>query len=163
MAAIAFVLAFLAIGIGVMFVAFSGGPSQAREAYLTGGRRSFKFLIAAVYIGIGIAIPVLVIADNEKAEGGVGHLKDEKPSKRIGEGRDLFKQTCASCHSLAAANARGVTGPNLDEIGAVNKQRILEAIENGGTGQGRMPPRLLQGENAEKVAEYLSEVAGANP
>jgi mono/diheme cytochrome c family protein len=163
MAAIALVIAFLALGVGVIFVAFSGGPGKAREAYLTGGRRSFKFIIAAVYIGIGIAVPVLVIADHDKAEGGVGHLKDEKPSERVGEGRDLFRQTCASCHSLAAANARGVTGPNLDEIGAVNKNRILQAIKVGGTGQGRMPSRLLEGDNAEKVAEYLEQVAGANP
>ncbi|HEX2127027.1 MAG TPA: cytochrome c, partial [Thermoleophilaceae bacterium] len=81
----------------------------------------------------------------------------------VEEGRTLFRQTCASCHSLAAANARGVTGPNLDEIGQVTTQRIVEAIENGGTGQGRMPPRLLQGDDAEKVGEYLEEVAGTGP
>src|SRR5918997_2409565 len=132
MAAAAFVIAFIAIGVGVLFVAFSGGPSQAREAYLTGGRRAFKFIIPAIYIGLGLALPVLVIADRDRAEGGVGHLKDKKPSTRISDGRDLFRATCASCHSLAAINARGVTGPNLDEIGQVTKGRILEAIENGG-------------------------------
>ena len=163
MAAAALVIAFIAIGVGVMFVAFSGGPGRAREAYLTGGRRTFRFIIPAVYVGIGIAVPVLVIADRDRAEGGVGHLKDEKPSERIADGRDLFRATCASCHSLAAVNARGVTGPNLDEIGQVTKQRILEAIEVGGTGQGRMPPRLLEGENAEKIAEYLAQVAGTGP
>ena len=125
MAAVAFVLAFLAIGAGVLFVAFSGGPSQAREAYLTGGRRLFRFIIPAIYVGIGIAVPVLVIADREQAEGGVGALKDKDPSAHVAEGRQLFKQTCASCHSLAAANARGVTGPNLDEIGQVSKGRIV--------------------------------------
>ena len=163
MAAIAFVLAFLAVGVGVIFVAFSGGPSQARQAYLTGGRRMFRFIIPAIYVGIGIAIPVLVIADREQAEGGVGSLKDKKPSAEVAEGRQLFRQTCASCHSLAAANARGITGPNLDEIGQVTKNRIVAAIKNGGTGQGRMPPELLQGEDAEVVGEYVAEVAGASP
>ena len=163
MAAAAFVIAFVALGVGVIFVAFSGGPGRAREAYLTGGRRAFKFIIPAIYIGIGIALPVLVIANRDRAEGGVGHLKDEKPSTRISDGRDLFRATCASCHSLAAINARGVTGPNLDEIGQVTKQRILEAIKIGGTGQGRMPPRLIEGENAEKVAEYVAAVAGTGP
>jgi mono/diheme cytochrome c family protein len=163
MAAVAFVLAFLAVGIGVLFVAFSGGPSQAREAYLTGGRRLFRFIIPAIYVGIGIAVPVLVIADREQAEGGVGSLKDKKPSTQVAEGRRLFKQTCASCHSLAAANARGITGPNLDEIGQVTKNRIVEAIKIGGTGQGRMPPSLLQGEDAELVGDYVAEVAGASP
>lgn len=163
MAATAFVLIFLALGAGVLFIAFSGGPSQAREAYLTGGRRMFRFIIPAIYIGIGVAIPVLVIADREQAKGGVSNLKDEKPSANAEEGRNLFRQTCASCHSLAAVNARGVTGPNLDEIGQVTQDRIVKAIEVGGTGQGRMPPRLLQGEDAEKVGEYLEEVAGTGP
>ena len=163
MAATAFVLLFLAIGAAVLFIAFSGGPGAAREAYLTGGRRLFRFIIPAIYVGIGIAVPVLVIADREEAEGGVGHLKDKKPSAQVAEGRQLFRQTCASCHSLAAANARGVTGPNLDEIGQVTKDRITKAIEIGGTGQGRMPPELLQGEDAELVGEYLAEVAGTSP
>ena len=163
MAATAFVLAFLAVGIGVIFVAFSGGPGRAREAYLTGGRRAFRFVIPVLYIGLGIAIPAVVIADRDRAEGGVGNLKDEKPSERVSQGRDLFRQTCASCHSLAANNARGVTGPNLDEIGEVTKERIVKAIEIGGTGQGRMPPRLLRGDDAEKVGEYLAEVAGTGP
>ena len=163
MAAAAFVIVFLAVGVGVLFVAFSGGPGQAREAYLTGGRRFFRFIIPAIYVGIGIAVPVLVIADRDKAEGGVGSLKDKKPSASVDDGRQLFKQTCASCHSLAAANARGITGPNLDEIGQVTKNRIVEAIKVGGTGQGRMPPELLQGEDAEKVGEYVAEVAGASP
>jgi mono/diheme cytochrome c family protein len=158
--AAAFVIAFLAIGIGVIFVAFSGGPSQAREAYLTGGRRAFKFLIPAIYVAFGIALPALVLASGERKEGGVGHLKDKKPSEDVKEGRDLFRQTCSSCHSLAANNARGVTGPNLDQIGEVTKDRIVKAIELGGTGQGRMPPRLLQGKDAEAVGIYLEEVAG---
>ena len=163
MAAAAFVLLFLALGTAVLFVAFSGGPGRAREAYLTGGRRMFRFIIPAIYVGIGIAVPVLVIADREQAQGGVGHLKDKQPSADVAKGQRLFRQTCASCHSLAAANARGVTGPNLDEIGQVTKDRVVKAIEIGGTGQGRMPPRLLQGEDAEAVGEYLSEVAGTSP
>ena len=59
-------------------------------------------------------------------------------------GKQLFRQQCASCHSLAAVNARGVTGPNLDEIGEVTPERIHNAIRNGGTGQGRMPAGLLR-------------------
>ncbi len=163
MAAAAFVIAFVLLGIGVVFVAFSGGPGRAREAYLTGGRRFFRFLIPVIYVGIGIAVPALVISDREKAEGGVSNLKDKKPSARLAEGRDTFRQTCASCHSLAAVNARGITGPNLDEIGQVTKQRVLNAIRIGGTGQGRMPPNLLRGKDAEVVAEYVAKVAGTGP
>jgi hypothetical protein len=53
-----------------------------------------------------------------------------------------------------------VTGPDLDELGGLDEQRVLNAIESGGTGQGRMPADLLEGENARAVARYVSRVAG---
>jgi mono/diheme cytochrome c family protein len=37
---------------------------------------------------------------------------------------------------------------------------VLNAIENGGTGQNRMPKNLLSGDDAEAVAVYVSKVAG---
>ena len=72
----------------------------------------------------------------------------------------LFVQNCKSCHTLAAVQAAGVTGPNLDELGGLDKQRVLNAIKRGGTGDGRMPANILQGENAEDVAGWVSQVAG---
>ena len=57
-------------------------------------------------------------------------------------------------------NARGVTGPDLDEIGEVTRERVEGAIKNGGTGQGRMPAGLYEGEDARKVADYVAAVAG---
>ena len=42
----------------------------------------------------------------------------------------------------------------------MNRKRILAAISNGGTGQNRMPADLVEGENAEAVADYVSRVAG---
>ena len=78
----------------------------------------------------------------------------------VARGRTLFLQNCASCHTLEAVNARGVTGPDLDNIGAITPARVLSAIKIGGTGQGRMPANLLQGSNAQAVAKYLATVAG---
>jgi mono/diheme cytochrome c family protein len=164
MAATALILFFLLSGAAVAFVAFSGGPGRAREAYLTGGRRFFRLALPVLYIGLGIAVPAAVIASHHTSEGGVGHLKDVKSSGQIARGQRLFRQTCASCHTLAAINARGVTGPDLDQIGQVTKSRVLNAIKIGGTGQKRMPAGLLQGGNAAAVAAYVSAVAGkGNP
>src|SRR5439155_16820996 len=109
-------IVFLLLGAAVVFVAFSGGPGRAREAYLTGGRRFFRLVLPVIYLGIGIAVPAVVIANRHGGEGGVGRLPDIQPSKEVDTGKRLFRQTCASCHSLAAVNARGVTGPNLDQI-----------------------------------------------
>jgi mono/diheme cytochrome c family protein len=153
-------LPFVLIGIGVLFVAFSGGPSAAREAYLTRGSRVFTITMLVLYIGLGVAVPAAVIANRQQAEGGVGQLRTAELSAAEERGKDLVVENCASCHSLAAVNARGVTGPNLDEVGAMTEARVLAAIRNGGTGQGRMPARLLEGEDAREVADYVSKVAG---
>jgi mono/diheme cytochrome c family protein len=156
-----FVIApFFVLGVIVFFVAFWGGPGGAREAYMTGGRRSFPVMIVVIYLALGIAVPAAVIASRGEAEGGVGSLRTEEPGPRMEEGKELFIATCKSCHNLDAVQARGVTGPDLDELGGLDKQRVLNAIENGGTGQGRMPAGLLQGEDAENVAAYVAAVAG---
>jgi mono/diheme cytochrome c family protein len=164
MAATALIVFFVLVGAAVAFVAFSGGPGRAREAYLTGGRGFFKVVLPLLYVGIGIGVPAVVIANHHAAEGGVGRLSTVQPSSEIAKGKRLFRQTCASCHTLAAVNARGVTGPNLDQIGQVTKQRVLSAVKIGGTGDGRMPAGLLQGSNAEAVAAFVASVAGqGNP
>lgn len=162
MEVVAFLLPFLLLGGAVLFVAFSGGPSEAREAYLTRGSRLFQVTIVAIYVGFGLVVPSLVLANKEEAAGGVGALRTESMTAGEERGKAIFKQTCASCHSLAAVNARGVTGPSLDQIGEVTPERILNAIKNGGTGQGLMPAGLLEGQEAQDVADYVSKVAGSN-
>jgi mono/diheme cytochrome c family protein len=162
MEAFAFLLAFVVLGSLVLFVAFSGGPSEAREAYLTRGNRLFRVSVVALYIAFGLVVPGLVLANKEEEAGGVGALRSQDMTASEQRGKNLFRQTCASCHSLAAVNARGVTGPSLDQIGEVSPERIVNAIENGGTGQNLMPAGLLEGEEAQDVAEYVSKVAGAN-
>src|ERR671914_2763012 len=151
---------FLLLGIGVLFVAFSGGAGRAREAYLTGGRRTFPLVILVIYVALGIAVPAAVIAARGEAEGGVGSLRTEEVNEDLENGKELFIATCKSCHNLDPVQATGVTGPDLDELGAIDRERVLNAIENGGTGQGRMPAGLLQGRDAEDVAAYVARVAG---
>jgi mono/diheme cytochrome c family protein len=160
MAVVVILLPFVLLGIGVIFVAFTGGPGAAREAYLSGGGGFFRIAIPLLYIGLGIAVPAAVIASRGEHEGGVGHLEKTGLSAKEEHGKALFRRTCASCHNLDAVNARGVTGPDLDEIGKVTKARVLSAIKVGGTGQKRMPSGLLQGSDADDVATYVSKVAG---
>jgi mono/diheme cytochrome c family protein len=160
MEVVVFLVPFVLLGIGVIFVGFSGGPGRAREAYLTKGGRFFRFSIVLLYVALGAAVPALVIADREPSEGATPPLRHEEASSELEDGKELFRQTCTSCHTLAAANARGVTGPDLDEIGEMTEERVLEAIRVGGTGQKRMPAGLLEGEDAEAVAKYVAAVAG---
>jgi mono/diheme cytochrome c family protein len=113
-----------------------------------------------LYVGLGVAIPAAVIAARGEAEGGVGSLRTEQASAVHEEGKTLFIANCKTCHDLDAVQARGVTGPDLDELGGLDRQRVLNAIEKGGTGQNRMPAGLVQGQDAEEVARYVARVAG---
>lgn len=163
MAIVGFLAPWILIGLGVIFVSFSGGPGAARENYLTRGRGGFGLAIVLVYIGIGIAIPAVVIASRGTREGNDATLAQKAmrdTSPQIQRGKQLFTETCAACHTLGAVNARGVTGPDLDKIGQMTPPRVLSAIKIGGTGQHRMPSNLLQGTDAKAVADFVSTVAG---
>lgn len=160
MAVLGLIFLFLILGTGVIFVAYSGGPGAAREAYLTRGRTFFKIAIPLLYLGLGIAVPAVVIANHNSKVGNHGALANESPKGNLERGKNVFQETCASCHSLKAVNARGVTGPSLDDIGQVTPERVRQAIKNGGTGDRRMPANLVQGENADAVAAYVADVAG---
>jgi len=155
-----FLIPWLLIGIGVLFIGFSGGPGQARHAYLTRASGFFKVAMVVIYAGIGIAVPAIILVSRQDAEGATNKLQTIIPSDQVQKGKTLFRATCASCHTLAAVNARGVTGPDLDRIGTMTPARVLSAIKVGGTGQGRMPSGLLNGGNAQAVAAFVSAVAG---
>jgi mono/diheme cytochrome c family protein len=154
------IVPFVLAGLTVIFIAFSGGPSAAREAYLTRGGRIFTITILLLYLALGVAVPAAVIASRGEALGSTGPLRTEEPTPTEENGKDLFIQTCKSCHTLEAVQAHGVTGPNLDDLGGLDKQRVLNAIKTGGTGTGRMPPGLLSGSDAQAVATYVADVAG---
>ncbi|MEK6228986.1 MAG: cytochrome c [Actinomycetota bacterium] len=159
MEVLAFLLPFLLLGGAVLFISFSGGPSAAREAYLTRGGVGFRFGIPVLYVLLGLVVPGLILMNSGEAAGGQGSLEGQELTSQQAQGKTLFRQQCASCHNLDAVNAHGVTGPDLDEIGAVSKNRVVAAIANGGTGQDRMPKGLLERDEAEAVGAYLEKVA----
>jgi mono/diheme cytochrome c family protein len=154
------ILPFVVVGVIVVFIAFSGGASAAREAYLTRGGRFFSITMIVLYVALGVAVPAAVIASRPEALGGTGSLRSKESTGELEKGKQLFIQTCKSCHTLAAVDAHGVTGPNLDELSGLDKERVENAIERGGTGTGRMPPNLLDGTDREAVASYVAAVAG---
>ncbi|MDP8911055.1 MAG: c-type cytochrome [Actinomycetota bacterium] len=90
-------------------------------------------------------------------------------------GQQLFmgKGRCGQCHTLAAAGARGTTGPNLDEalgplrtkeLGGFDESTIRQVVHDQILYPAPpMPPELLKGEEAEAVAAYVASVAGRPP
>ena len=74
------------------------------------------------------------------------------------EGKSVFAANCASCHTLADADASGTVGPNLDDV-KPNKDTVEAKVKAGG---GAMPSFEGQLSAAEitAVAEYVSGAAG---
>ena len=123
-----------------------------------GARRTTAIIVTLVFVGMGIAIPAAVIAGN--------HNNDKAGAARVNltaqqeQGRELFGQVCQQCHTLAASDAVGKVGPNLDEL-QPPKSLVLDAVVNGRVrGAGTMPAGLYTGQDAEDVAAYVSAVAG---
>ncbi len=157
----AFIIGFIVVGVSVVLVAMSGGPGNVRQNLLhrqsRGASRSSGLLIGATVLAFGIAIPAVVMAfnnDSKSAKGGVELTAGEK------NGREVFAQFCSTCHALSASNAVGRVGPDLDVIRPA-KELTLNAIQVGrANGRGQMPAALVDGEDAEDVADYISAVAG---
>ena len=66
-AALVFVLAFVVLGLVVVFLAFSGGPRGARRprgAPSHAGRRAMAVGTAMVVLGLGLAVPLAVAVVN---------------------------------------------------------------------------------------------------
>ncbi|MBV8563788.1 MAG: PQQ-binding-like beta-propeller repeat protein [Actinobacteria bacterium] len=77
------------------------------------------------------------------------------------DGKAVFVQNCSSCHTLAAANAKGAVGPNLDQL-KPSAATVKRQVTNGGGGMpsfgGRLSPKQI-----DAVATYVASNAGRKP
>jgi mono/diheme cytochrome c family protein len=157
-----FVIIFVGLGLGVLFVALSGGPGGARRRLASQSRGTRRlalvnFVLALVILGF--AIPAAVIAGDKN--------RNDIPSANVSNlttaeehGRELFGQRCANCHTLKAANAVAQVGPNLDNL-RPNKALVLTTIHTGkAAGNGQMAADLVEGQDAEDVASFVAKAVG---
>lgn len=109
------------------------------------------------------------------AASGCGAVK-KVGSGDVAHGKELFSLappgsgvTCATCHTLADANASGTTGPNLDDAFASDKQQgfsrqTMADIVRGQMAypdpEGPMPANLYSGQDATDIALYVAQCAG---
>ncbi len=172
LAVIGFIAFWVVLAFALFFVAIRGGLGGARatlQSQSRGGRRVMGTVFVVTYVGFGIVIPLLMLTGNHSnASAQVGGIKLTAAEKT---GRELFGQHCSVCHTLAAANAVGKVGPNLDQLQPPT-QLVLNTINNGclqdpppGSNQsclgyGTMPAAVIQGEQARQVAQFVGRVAG---
>ena len=169
LAVLLFAAFWVVLGLGVFFLGTRTGRSGAPKEAGYRGRRAMAWTLAIVYVAFGVAIPVLIqVGNRNNANAQVGGSELTQAEKH---GRELFGQHCGLCHTLAAANAVGKVGPNLDVI-QPTEQLVLHTIQYGclqnppkGSqeaclGEGTMPADVLQGVDASDVAQFVSKVAG---
>jgi mono/diheme cytochrome c family protein len=127
------------------------------------------FVISGILaVCLAVLIPLWAYLSNADEDTGT-----HKVPANLQAGRHLFETNCGTCHTLYAAGTDGNFAPNLDELLAPvgpptgsdaqqTKGRVLNAIENGvdSTTPGRMPNGILDGEQAEAVAEFVARTAG---
>jgi cytochrome c6 len=157
------------------------GLAVVAGGLLLRGVPSGLLAFGAILVIFGFGIPALVIDDNKSSGGGGGGgggaaasgggtttQAPEGGSEQGGgggaatasaEGKQIFTQSCGTCHTLADAGTNGNVGPVLDKL-KPDKQRVLNAIKNGGAGSGAMPAGIVSGKEADAVATYVSSVAG---
>jgi cbb3-type cytochrome c oxidase subunit III len=129
---------------------------------------------------VGIGCAGIVAAALLAAGCGTGGVATGQADVQAGQ--QLFQQNCASCHTLAAANAHGTIGPSLDAAFAADRAQdfkqssienvVLDQIRLGSgpvedptdpsKAEPTMPADIVKGQDALDVAAYVASVAGQN-
>lgn len=172
LAVILFLGLWVVLGLGALFIAIRGGIGGVRATLQTqsrGGRKTAGTAFAILYVGFGIALPIALVSGNHaNASAQIGGIKLTAGEK---SGRELFGEHCGVCHTLAGANAVGKVGPNLDTL-KPPQSLVLNTILNGCLqnppanspetclGQGTMPSEIVEGKDAQNVADFVAKVAG---
>jgi mono/diheme cytochrome c family protein len=83
---------------------------------------------------------------------------EETTQEASADGKAIFTENCAGCHTLADAGASGEVGPNLDDA-KPEKDAVVTMVSSG---KGAMPSfeGQLSEDEIEAVAEYVSSSAG---
>jgi cytochrome c551 len=71
---------------------------------------------------------------------------------QAGDAEKIYSQKCSSCHG---GDLKGGMGPDLTAVGASKSKDEIAAIIKDGT-DGGMPAGLIEGDDLDKVADWLS-------
>lgn len=168
MNALLFVLLWVVAALAVLLVAmYVTRDKDAKPTYKGSMDGGAKLVVALGALFLIVGLPAAVLSKtSDRVPSGAGTYTLNS-SKTEQQGAVIFRSTCASCHTLSAANARGVYGPNLDVVlgtpGADPKAtaaRVEGAIKTGGVTGKQMPAGLLSGEDSKLVSSYVAAVAG---
>ena len=104
---------------------------------------------------------ILIAALSAAIVGCGGAKKSDSSSGSSSSGAQVFASAgCKTCHTLKAAGATGMVGPNLDQLKPA-ASLVEHQVSNGGGGmpsfKGTLSPTQIKA-----VAQYVSSVAGSS-
>lgn len=164
MSALFIILIWVIAALAIFLIAFYVTRSKEAPGFrgnLSGGVRGLVGL-AALFLVMGVPAIVLSTTGDRMPSAAGTYTLNASTSEQ--DGRLIFRQTCSSCHTLSAANARGVYGPNLDVRlgGKTADPKATEARVNTAitVGPDVMPKGLLDGKDKALVSKYVASVVG---
>ncbi len=112
------------------------------------------------------AVPIVLAAGALVAPACGGSPVAAEGEADLANGKQKYIQLCGGCHALEEAGARGVVGPDLDDVylelrltgwhpssfEAFVRQQISDPSPP-------MPPDLAEGKDASDIAAYVAAVA----
>ena len=114
-----------------------------------------KKLLAALF-GTVLMVSACGGGGDEGEEATMTETDDEAGGEvtQASDAEDLIiTGNCTTCHGGNLEG--GGPNPSLNDVGSrLSEEEILHVIQNG---QGSMPPNLLEGTEAEVVAEWLAQ------
>jgi plastocyanin/mono/diheme cytochrome c family protein len=123
------------------------------------GTRPTRFGLGAGLVALGVGVGALAGC------GGAGN----DPVGDATAGKTKFVAACGYCHTLADANSKGQTGPNLDDAFRASRRQGWKDSQFRGVvrewisiAQPPMPRDAVKGQDAEDVAAYVASVAGTD-
>jgi mono/diheme cytochrome c family protein len=116
----------------------------------------------AAIIGASVVVGAMALAGC-RFEGSSADTAD------IDNGKQLFIQSCGSCHVLNDAGTEGRIGPDLDDAFRASRQAGFRDSQFEGVtkrwieiSQAPMPRDLVVGQDADDVSAYVAQVAGTD-
>lgn len=107
----------------------------------------FFLIIIVSYIGVAQR------DDIQLAEENGGEIEEVEDDVVMLDPEEMYANSCAACHG---ADLAGGAGPDLTAVGSSFSEADIEAIINNGV--GTMPGGLVNPQQAEEIAAWLSEM-----
>lgn len=161
MAVLAFVTFWVLVAIGLVYLGIRSNRKAGSDVNASRGGRALWYVgFAVVVLAFGIGLPLVSSIGRENDSEAVPTADIADLTSDQEHGRELFGKYCKNCHMLEAANAVAQVGPSLDTL-RPTRELVLDAIENGrARGNGQMAPDLVEGQEAEDVANFVAKAVG---